>query len=147
MAMSEWTRSVRVIRDTLVVDYSVPGVNTTHRVAYRPPIALSPFLLALSVFYCKPTLWRCGQLWRYIGMGSLGTRSHRNCNAMGDAAKISPRVRSTLSSRSVGMWSDLTLPGREDPCNCGDPTNLESSEWDPKLGMIECVFSLYDKMG
>jgi hypothetical protein len=51
MAASEWTRSVRAIRDTPVADVSVPGVNTTRRVAYRPPIAVSPFLIALSVSY------------------------------------------------------------------------------------------------
>ena len=56
MALSEWTRSVRAVRDTPVADYSVPGVNTTHRVAYRPPIAVLPFLLALSV-YTKYTLY------------------------------------------------------------------------------------------
>jgi len=76
MAASEWTRSVRAVRDTPVADYSSPGVNTTRRVAYRPPIAVSPFLLALSVSYCTQTLWRCGP---YIGMGSLGTRLHRDC--------------------------------------------------------------------
>jgi len=32
----------------------------------------------------------------------FGTRLHRDCNAMGDAAKISPHVPTTLSSRSVG---------------------------------------------
>jgi hypothetical protein len=62
LAASEWTRSVRAIRDTPVEDYSAPGVNTTRRVAYCPPIAVSPFLLALSVFYLKQTIWRCGQL-------------------------------------------------------------------------------------
>ena len=44
MAPSEWTRSVRAVRDTPVADYSAPGVNTTRRVAHRPPIAVSPFL-------------------------------------------------------------------------------------------------------
>jgi len=44
MATSEWTRSVRAVRDTPVADYSAPGVNTTRRVAHRPPIAVSPFL-------------------------------------------------------------------------------------------------------
>ena len=62
MAASEWTRSVRAVRDTPVADYSVPGVNTTRRVAYHPAIAVSPVLLALSVSYFKQTLWRCGQL-------------------------------------------------------------------------------------
>jgi hypothetical protein len=62
LAASEWKRSVRAVRDTPVADYSAPGVNTTRRVAYRPPIAVSPFLLALSVSYFKQTLWLCGQL-------------------------------------------------------------------------------------
>ena len=60
MAPSEWMRSVRADRDTPVADYSAPGVNTTRRVAYRPPITVSPFLLALSVSYFKQTVWRCG---------------------------------------------------------------------------------------
>jgi len=80
MAPSEWTRSVRAVRYTLVADYSAPGVNTTRGVAYRPPIAISPFLLALSVFYFEQTLWRCGRLWPYVGMCTLGTRLHRDCN-------------------------------------------------------------------
>jgi hypothetical protein len=41
MAPSEWTRSVRAVRDTPVADYSAPGVITTRRVAYRPLIAVS----------------------------------------------------------------------------------------------------------
>jgi hypothetical protein len=41
MRASEWTRSVRAVRDTRVADYSAPGVNTTRRVVYRPPIAVS----------------------------------------------------------------------------------------------------------
>ena len=73
MAPSEWTRSVRDIRDTPVADYSVPGANTTRRIAYRPQITVLPCLLALSVYYCKRTLLHCGQLWPYIRMGSLGT--------------------------------------------------------------------------
>jgi len=58
MAPSEWTRSVRAVRDTPVADYSARGLNTTRRVAYRPPIAVSPFLVALSVSNFKRTLWR-----------------------------------------------------------------------------------------
>ena len=142
MAPSGWTRSVRAVRDTPVADHSAPGVKTTRRVTYRPPIAVSPFLLALLVSYFKQTLWHCCQMWPYVGMGSLGTRLHRDCNAMGDAAKISPRIPSTLSSRSVGRWEDMILPGREDPRSCVD---LVQSEWDQKLGKIEREFSLYDK--
>ena len=50
--------AVRAVRDTPVAAYSAPGINTTRRVAYRPPIAVSPFVLALSVSYFKRTLWR-----------------------------------------------------------------------------------------
>jgi len=41
MPASEWTRSVRAVRDTPVADISAPGVNTTRRVAYRTPITVS----------------------------------------------------------------------------------------------------------
>jgi len=34
-------------------------------------------------------------------MGSLGTRLHRDCNAMGDAAKISPHVPSTRAQYAI----------------------------------------------
>ena len=44
MAPSEWTRSVRAVRDTQVADYSVPGVNTMGRIAHRRPIAVSSLL-------------------------------------------------------------------------------------------------------
>jgi len=73
MAPSEWTRSVRAVRDTAVADYSAPGANTTRHIPYRPPIAVSPCLLTLPLSCCKWTPWRCGQLWPYFGMGSLGT--------------------------------------------------------------------------
>ena len=62
MAPSEWMRSIRAVRDTLVADYSAPGVNTTRRVVYRPPIAVSLSLSVLLVSYFKRSLWHCGQL-------------------------------------------------------------------------------------
>ena len=34
-------------------------------------------------------------------MGSLGTRLHWNCNAMGDAAKTTPRVPSTCAQNAI----------------------------------------------
>jgi hypothetical protein len=49
MAPPEWMRSVRAVSDTPVAEYFAPGLNTTRRIAYRPAIAVSPFLLALSV--------------------------------------------------------------------------------------------------
>jgi len=146
MAVLVWTRSIRAVRDTPVEDYSAPGINTTGRVPYHPPIAVSQFLLALSVSYFKQTLRRCGQLWPDVGMGSLCTHLHRDCDAMGDAAKISPCDPSTSMSRRVGRrWEDMILPGHENPRNCMDP-NLGKSEWDQRLGNVDCVFLLYDKM-
>jgi hypothetical protein len=71
MAASEWMRWVRAIRDTLVADYSAPGVNTTHRAARRPPIAFSPFLLTLSVSYFQLILGLCGQLLLVLAMGPV----------------------------------------------------------------------------
>jgi hypothetical protein len=62
MAPSEWTRSVRAVRDTPVADYTAPGVNSTRCIPYRPLIAVSPFLLVLSGSYFERSLWRCGQL-------------------------------------------------------------------------------------
>jgi len=70
MDASEWTCSVRAVRDTPVADYPAPGANTTRRVTYCPPISVSPFLPNLLVSYCKGTLCRCGQLWPHLGMGS-----------------------------------------------------------------------------
>jgi len=101
MAPSEWTRSVRAVRDTPVADYSTPGVNTTRRIVYHPPIAASLSLRILSVSYLKGSLRRCGQLWQYFGMISLGTHLHWHCNAMGDAANISPRVPSTCAQNAI----------------------------------------------
>jgi len=101
MAPSEWTLSIGAVGDIPVAAYSAPGANTMRRNAYCPPIAVSLCLLALSVFYCKRTLWDCGQLWPYVGMGSLGTGLHRDCNAMGGAAKTSPCVRSTCAQNAI----------------------------------------------
>jgi hypothetical protein len=109
-AASEWTCSVRAIRDTPVVDWTRPGVNTTHRIACRPPIAVSQFLLTLSVSYFKQTLWRCGQLGPYVGLCSLGTRLHQNSNAMGDAAKISPCFPSTSATFQSVQKPHVHLP-------------------------------------
>jgi len=62
MAQSEWTYSVRAVRDTQLADYSGPGVNRTRRVVYRPTIAVSVCLHVLMVSYCKRSLSRSGQL-------------------------------------------------------------------------------------
>jgi len=70
MAPSEWTRSVSTVRDTVVIDDSVPGVNTMRGVVHLPPIVVSLSLRILSIFYFKRSLWRCSQLsQQYVGMG------------------------------------------------------------------------------
>jgi hypothetical protein len=94
MAPSEWTCSVRAVRDTPVADYSVPSINAVHHVVFRTPIAVSMFLPVLLVSYLKQSLWHCGQQWPYVGMGLLGTHLHWHCNSMGGSAKISPPVLS-----------------------------------------------------
>jgi len=117
MAPSEWTRSVRAVRDTPVADYSAPGVNTTRPIVYHPPIAVSLSLRVLSVSYFERSLWRCGQLWQYVGMGSLGTRLHRDCNAMCDTANISPRVPSTSAQNAI-LFTNYTHHSKS-PDLCG----------------------------
>jgi hypothetical protein len=62
VADSEWTRSARAGRGTLVEDHSMHIVNTTHGVAFLPPNAVSSFLLALSISYFKQTQWPSGKL-------------------------------------------------------------------------------------
>lgn len=61
MATSEWRHSVRAARDTPVLYYSAPGVNSTCRYPYHPQMGVSPFLLDLSVSYLKGSLWHCSQ--------------------------------------------------------------------------------------
>ena len=101
MARSEWMRSVRAVRDTPVADHSMPSVYSMRPVTYRPLIAVSPFLLVLSVSYFKWSLWSWGQLWPNVAMGSLGRRMHLDCNAIGDAAIISPRIPSTCAQNAI----------------------------------------------
>ena len=48
LSVSEWTCSVRAVRDNWVADYYLPGVNGTCHITYRRPIAVSPCLLALA---------------------------------------------------------------------------------------------------
>jgi hypothetical protein len=81
LAASEWTCSVRAIGDTPGAYYSALNVNTTRRVIYRPPVAISPFILPLSVSHCNQKTLRWSQLWPHVGMGSLCIRLLQDCNA------------------------------------------------------------------
>jgi len=101
IVMSECMCSVTVVSDTRVAGYYAPGVETMHHVAYLPLIAVSLFLHTLLVSYVKLTLQYCGKLSPSIGMGWLGTRLHRNCNVMGEAAKISLHIHSTCVQSAI----------------------------------------------
>jgi hypothetical protein len=91
---------VRATRNTTLAKFSAPGLNTIRHVAYRPSIAVSLFLLALLVSYFTQ---KCGfgancdhtSEWIQWVHSSIGI-------AMGDAAKISPCIPCTLSSRRIG---------------------------------------------
>jgi len=71
------------------------------RVAYGPQITVSPLVLTWSVAYFKQTLYRCGELWPSIGLGSFGSRLHLNYNAISDTAKISPCVPSPCVQNAI----------------------------------------------
>jgi len=101
MALLEWRWSLKAIRDIPGAAQFVPGMDATRRIECRPPCAVSLFLLALSISYFERTLWRCGQMWPYGRMGSLGTRLLRDCNVMGDAAKTSHPVPSTWAQNAI----------------------------------------------
>jgi len=101
MAPSEWARIIRAVRDTPVANPLTPGLNSTRRIVYRPAIVVSLFLCVLSVSYLKRWLWHCGQLSQYVSMGWLGMRLNQDCNAMGNAANISPRVPSTWAHHPI----------------------------------------------
>jgi hypothetical protein len=75
-------------------------MSTCH-IPFYPLIGVSLYLLVLSVSNFTQALWRCGQLFPYIGMGSLGTRMRWDCNAMGEAVKISPCVPSTHTNDGI----------------------------------------------
>jgi len=107
-------KGIRTVRDTPVAGYSKPGINTTHRAAYCPPIAISQFLLVPSVTRFEWSCWRCGQLWAFLGMGLLGARLHRDCNAIGDATKISPRDPSTCAHNPIlSLLIAQVIPSRQ----------------------------------
>jgi len=127
MAPSGWTRSLEAVRDTMVVDYSVPGVKATLHVAYRPLITVSPFLLIPSVSYFKRSLWHWAQLWPHVAMSSLGTHLHRVCISMGGAGIISPRIPSTCAQNAI-LSSLIThiIPGHQSYVAIDNPSLVPS---------------------
>jgi len=134
---------VRAVRDTPVVDYSAPGVNTTCRAAYRPPIAVSPFLHVLSVSYFKQTIWRCGQLWPYVGMGWLGTHLHRNCNGWRWENRCSRSFYIKLEERrNTVRRYDTTLPWESTQLHGSTKSRKEQVR--PKVGNDRvCIFVVW----
>jgi len=88
---------------------ATPRWRLTPRLASMPRVALhialpSQFNRFFSLFR-SPILKEHsdveGQLCPYVRMGSLGTRLHQDCNAMGDTAKTSPRVPSTCAQNAI----------------------------------------------
>jgi hypothetical protein len=104
MALSEWTPYVRAVRDTPVEDYFTSGVNTTHRVVYRPAISISLGLIVLSVYDFKRLFWHCGQLWKWVVLDLLGKWLHWDCNTIGDTANISTCVPSTCAKMQLTFY-------------------------------------------
>ena len=106
MAASEWTCSGRAVIDNPVADYFAPGTNTTRSVAYRPPITVWPLLPTMSVSHCKRSLCRCGPLWPYIGMGSLGTSAKCKSGAPESTCSYGGafRMLPDLTIRIVKFW-------------------------------------------
>jgi len=94
-----------------------PQWRITRRPASILPVALhitlwSPFLVALSVSHFKQTLWCCGQVWPYIGMGWLGTRLNRDCNGWRCENLSSRSFYITLEERRKKVRRyDTTRPG------------------------------------
>jgi len=95
MPVSECTRSIRAVSDTPVTNYYVPGFNSIRRVPFHPLMPVSSFHLILWVYYFEWSLLRCGHLWPYVTMDSVGTHFHRDCNALGDIAKWFSLIPST----------------------------------------------------
>jgi hypothetical protein len=84
--------------------------------ASKPRIALHiaiPWLLHRCFLHCQYPILNehsgfDGQMSAYIGMGSLGTLFHQDCNVMSDAAKTSPRVPSICMQNAI--LSVLMIP-------------------------------------
>jgi len=70
-------------------------------------------------------------------------QSPKNTKLSHPSLSLHAMIKSQPGSRSVGWgWEDMIQPGREDPRNCVDPWNRRKSEWEQKMGMIECVFRI-----
>ena len=71
-----------------------------------------------------------GQLWPYIGLGSLGTGFHQDCNAMGDTAKTSPRVPSTCVQNAIlSLLIIHIIPSRQIYVAIDNPSLVPSVSW------------------
>jgi hypothetical protein len=110
-----------------VADSSMPSVDTMRCIVYHPPITVSLSLRVLSVSYFNQSHWRCGKLGQYFGMGSLGTRLHRDCNAMGDVANISPRVPSPCVQNAILCFLIIhIIPSRQIDVAIDNPSLVPS---------------------
>jgi hypothetical protein len=79
MAASEWTRSVRAVRDTPVAVYSAPGINTTRCVAYNSSITLSVCSVGPLFYTNNLALWPTVTI-RQNGFIGYTLASKKQCN-------------------------------------------------------------------
>ena len=146
MAALEWTSCFGAGRGTPAPNYSVPGVNSMCHVTYPSPNAAALYLLALLASCFNQPLWLWSKLWPYIGMGSLGTHLHQDCNEWCCEILSSSPVYIKLEDRremvrrydTAQQWGSTQLCGstksRKDPVR-------------PKVGKDRVFSCLYDKMG
>ena len=125
------------------------------RCASIPRVALH---IALpSLFHCFFLLCRSpilnehsgveGQLWPYVGMGSLGRSLHRDCNAMGDAAKTSPCVPSICAQNAIlSLLIIHIIPSRQIYVAIDNPSLVFSISWLTTSSYLWNYLSAADKV-
>jgi len=103
----------------------------------------SPFLLALLVSYFRQTLWRCGQVWPYVGVGSLGPSLHRDCNGWRCQNLSSRSFYIKLEERrKIVRRYDTTRPGWSTQLHGSTKSRKEQVR--PKVGKDRvCIFIVW----
>jgi len=109
MAASEWTRSVRAVRDIPVAVYSAPSVNTTRRVAYRPLTAVSSRSVGLLFLTNTLALWPTVTI-RRNGFIGYTVASSLQCNGRRCEILSSRLFYITLEKRRKVRRYDTTRP-------------------------------------
>jgi len=133
--------------------------SLNHNMARIIQISLDIFIWSIWPQMVVEHNWRSNWTDSFTELGDvpLGGR----CGETMELEGREPTINTTLTSRDIQTesmrqsgsgarsveigWEDVILPGIDDPLNCVNP-HPGQSDWDQKLGKIECVFSLYDKM-